>query len=65
MGVSRSNAIALFAAKYYEKDENLYNELLNQEGKIYGGNDYIYDKLESTYEEKNLTRNLKNNDLIL
>lgn len=65
MGVSRSHAIALFAAKYYEKDETLYNELLNQEGKIYGGNDYIYEKLESAYEERNLTRNLKNNNLIL
>ena len=65
MGVSRSHAIALFAAKYYEKDETLYNELLNQEEKIYGGNDYIYEKLESAYEERNLTRNLKNNNLIL
>ena len=45
-GVSRSHAIALFAAKYYAKDENLYKTLLEQEGKVYGGNRYVFDKLE-------------------
>ena len=45
-GVSRSHAIALFAAKYYAKDENLYKELLEQEGKVYGGNRYVFNKLE-------------------
>lgn len=46
-GMSRSHAIALFTAKYFEKDENLYNTLLHQENKIFGGNDYIYEKLEN------------------
>ena len=46
-GLSRSHAIALFTAKYFEKDENLYNTLLHQENKIFGGNDYIYEQLKS------------------
>ena len=46
-GISRSHAIALFTAKYFEKDEKLYNTLLHQENKIFGGNDYIYEKLEN------------------
>ena len=46
-GVSRSHAIALFAAKYYAQDENLYKKLLEQEGKVYGGNRYVYNKLEN------------------
>ena len=46
-GMSRSHAIALFTAKYFEKDEKLYNTLLHQENKIFGGNDYIYEKLEN------------------
>ena len=46
-GVSRSHAVALFAAKYYEKDENLYKTLLEQEGKVYGGNRYVFNKLEN------------------
>lgn len=46
-GMSRSHAIALFTAKYFEKDKNLYNTLLHQENKIFGGNDYIYEKLEN------------------
>ena len=46
-GMSRSHAIALFTAKYFEKDENLYNTLLYQENKIFGGNDYIYYKLKN------------------
>ena len=45
-GVSRSHAVALFAAKYYAQDEGLYQELLEQEGKVYGGNPYVYDKLK-------------------
>ena len=50
-GISRSHAIALFAAKHFEKDENLYNTLLHQENKIFGGNDYIYEKLKHTFNE--------------
>lgn len=46
-GMSRSHAIALFTTKYFEQDENLYNTLLHQENKIFGGNDYIYKKLEN------------------
>ena len=46
-GVSRSHAIALFAAKYYAKDENLYKTLIEQEGKVYGGNRYVFNKLEN------------------
>lgn len=46
-GMSRSHAVALFAAKYYEKDENLYKTLLEQEGKVYGGNRYVFNKLEN------------------
>lgn len=46
-GVSRSHAVALFAAKYYAKDENLYKTLLEQEGKVYGGNQYVFNKLEN------------------
>lgn len=45
-GVSRSHAVALFAAKYYAQDEGLYQELLEQEGKVYGGNPYVYNKLK-------------------
>lgn len=40
-GMSRSHAIALFIAKHFEKDNELFNELLHQEGKIFGGNDLI------------------------
>ena len=46
-GVSRSHAVALFAAKYYANDENLYKTLLEQEGKVYGGNQYVFNKLEN------------------
>lgn len=49
-GVSRSHAVALFAAKYFAKDEDLYQQLLNQEGKAYGGNTYVYEKLKENYE---------------
>lgn len=44
-GVSRSHAIALFIAKYFAKDEDKYQRLLHQEGKVYGGNAYVYNKL--------------------
>ena len=47
-GVSRSQAVALFVAKHYYKDEVLYNQLLNQEGKVHGGNHYVYNLLEET-----------------
>lgn len=48
-GVSRSHAIALFAAKYFEKDEDLYQKLLHQEGKVLGGNSFVYKKLVENY----------------
>jgi len=47
-GVSRSQAVALFVAKHYYKDEALYTQLLNQEGKVHGGNHYVYNLLEET-----------------
>ena len=50
-GVSRSHAIALFAAKYFEKDENLYQTLLNQKGKVFSGNQYIFKKLEKNLQK--------------
>ena len=50
-GVSRSHAIALFAAKYFEKDENLYQQLLHQKGKLFGGNKYIFNKLKNNFEK--------------
>lgn len=50
-GVSRSHAVALFAAKYFAKDEDLYKKLLHQEGKVFGGNHYVYDTLVKTFNE--------------
>ena len=50
-GVSRSHAIALFAAKYFTKDEDLYQKLLHQKGKVFGGNQYIYNKLKNIFEK--------------
>ena len=50
-GVSRSHAVALFAAKYFAKNEELYQTLLHQEGKVFGGNHYVYDKLITTFNE--------------
>ena len=44
-GVSRSHAVALFIAKYFMKNDKIYKSLLHQEGKVYGGNAYVYDKL--------------------
>lgn len=63
-GISRSHAIALFTAKYFEKDTELYNTLLNQENKIYGGNNHIYELLEQTYKEKQLTKESNNINLL-
>lgn len=48
-GMSRSHAIALFIAKHFEKDNELFNELLHQEGKIFGGNDLIRTSLLHNY----------------
>lgn len=48
-GVSRSHAVALFAAKYFAKDEELYRKLLYQEGKVFGGNAFVYKKLVENY----------------
>lgn len=50
-GVSRSHAIALFAAKYFAKDEDLYQELLHQKGKVFGGNQYVYNKLKNNFKK--------------
>ena len=52
-GMSRSHAIALFIAKHFEKNNELFQQLLNQEGKIYGGNDLIRISLLETYIAKN------------
>ena len=51
-GISRSQAIALFVAKYFYKDSNLYHTLLNQKGKIRGGNQYIYNILQNLHQNK-------------
>ena len=51
-GVSRSQAVALFVAKHYYKDQSLYDQLLNQEGKVHGGNHYIYNLLEEIFAER-------------
>lgn len=48
-GISRSHAIALFIAMYFENDDELFNELLHQEGKIFGGNDLIRISLLKNY----------------
>lgn len=48
-GMSRSHAIALFIAKHFEKDNELFNKLLHQEGKIFGGNDLIRTSLLHNY----------------
>lgn len=50
-GISRSQAVALFIAKYYLKDQDLFEGLYHQEGKITGGNRFVYGLLESTYQE--------------
>lgn len=44
-GVSRSHAVALFIAKYFVKNDNLYELLLQQKGKVFGGNTYVYESL--------------------
>lgn len=50
-GISRSQAVALFIAKYYLKDQDLFEGLYHQEGKVTGGNHFVYDLLETTYQE--------------
>ena len=50
-GVSRSHAVALFATKYFAKDEKEYQRLLHQENKVYGGNQYVYNKLIKQLEK--------------
>lgn len=52
-GVSRSHAIALFVAKYFAKNEKEYQRLLHQERKVYGGNQYVYNKLIEQLEKDN------------
>ena len=46
-----TGAVALFIAKYYYDDENLYKQLLNQEGKVPGGNRHVYELLEKTFKK--------------
>ena len=48
-GMSRSHAIALFIAMYFENDNKLFNKLLYQEGKLFGGNELIYISLLKNY----------------
>lgn len=50
-GISRSQAVALFIAKYYLKDLDLFEGLYHQEGKVTGGNHFVYDLLEAVYQE--------------
>lgn len=51
-GISRSQAIALFIAKYYLHDEDLYNQLYHQRGKVTGGNKLVYNRLVDAYNKK-------------
>ena len=51
-GVSKSQAVALFVAKHYYKDQSLYDQLLNQDGKVHGGNHYVYNLLEEIFAER-------------
>lgn len=57
-GVSRSQAVALFIAKYYLKDQDLFEGLWHQEGKVTGGNRFVYRLLEETYEREHHAKNL-------
>lgn len=50
-GVSRSHAVALFIAKYFEKDDAEYQRLLHQENKVFGGNQFVYNKLVEQLQE--------------
>lgn len=50
-GISRSQAVALFIAKYYLKDQDLFDGLWYQEGKITSGNRFVYRLLEKTHYE--------------
>lgn len=50
-GVSRSHAVALFIAKYFEKDDTEYQRLLHQENKVFGGNQFVYNKLVEQLQE--------------
>lgn len=51
-GVSRSHAVALFIAKYFEKDDTEYRRLLHQETEVFGGNQEYTTNLLSNYEKK-------------
>lgn len=51
-GISRSQAVALFIAKYYLHDEDLYNQLYHQRGKVTGGNKLVYNRLVDAYNKK-------------
>lgn len=33
------------------KNEDLYQQLLHQEGKVFGGNKYIFNKLKTNFEK--------------
>lgn len=47
-GISRSQAVALFVAKYYYKDEELYRELM-ENAVLPEGNKYIFQILEEEF----------------
>ena len=49
-GISRSQAIALFIAKYYYQDDELLTSLKNAPKP--NGNQYVYRLLEEEYQEK-------------
>lgn len=51
-GISRSQAVALFIAKYYLQDDELYQQLYYQQGKHPGGNKIVYNRLTKAYNKK-------------
>lgn len=51
-GLSRSQAIALFVARYYYKDEKLFTILNNVKDVFANGNDLVYKLLLESYTER-------------
>lgn len=56
-GISRSQAVALFIAKYYLHDDALYTQLYYQQGKHPGGNKLVYNRLINAYNKKHGDKN--------
>lgn len=52
MGVSRSQAVALFIAKYYYEDKKMFEILNSVKGTLFNGNDLVYKLLTEAYKEK-------------